>query len=63
MSTARTIADALSVLNIAIAAASNIEKTRVVVADAVAAGRDVSDEELAAAAGDLDAAIDAAENA
>lgn len=60
MSTAKTIADALSILNAAIAVAGNIEKTRIIVADAVAAGRDISDAELAAAAGDLDAAIDAA---
>jgi hypothetical protein len=63
VSTAKTIADALSVLNLAISAASNIEKTRIVIADAVAAGRDVSDAELAAAEAELDASIDAARKA
>lgn len=61
--TAKTVADLLTLLNAAIAAAGNVEKYRITVADAVAAGRDISDEELAKAAGDLDAAIDAAENA
>ncbi len=63
MSTAATIADALVVLNAAIAAAANAEKYRSVVAQALAEGRDVSDTELAQAAADLDAAIDTAATA
>ena len=58
---AKAISDALALLNTAIAAAGNAEKYRAVIAQAVAEGRDVSDTELAQAAGDLDAAIDAAE--
>jgi hypothetical protein len=59
----QTISSLLTLLNAAIATTSNVEKYRITVADAVAAGRDISDAELAKAAGDLDAAIDAAEKA
>lgn len=63
MSNALAIADALALLNAAIVAAGNFEKTRSTIAKAVAEGRDITDAELAQAASDLDAAIDAADKA
>lgn len=63
MSTTAAIADALVVLNAAIATAENVDKYRAVIAQAVAEGRDVSDVELAQAASGLNAAIDAAQQA
>jgi hypothetical protein len=60
MSNTAVIADALALLNAAIATAANADKYRAVVAQAVAEGRDVSDEELAQASADLSASIDAA---
>jgi hypothetical protein len=63
MSNTAAIVDALALLNAAIATAANADKYRAVVAQAVAEGRDVSDDELAQASTDLGAAIDAAASA
>lgn len=63
MSSANTIANAVTLLNALVAAAENADKYRSVVARAVAEGRDISDDELAVAKADLDIAIDAAARA
>lgn len=60
MSTSRDISNALTLLNLAIAAVENSDTYRRVVAQAVAEGRDISDAELAQAAAELDAAIESA---
>jgi len=61
--TADTIATAVTLLNALISAAQNAEKYRAAVAHAVAEGRDISNDELAQAAQDLDSAIESAARA